>query len=352
MIKHKHLIIAVSLALPVCLYVNAGAINKAVDVGLELLKYGFKAFSSKNAFDTDIDNGFIKSKEKWTPGIQELKKQSIETTVNAVNNEVSSEGKEKTKAVLQYFFEKEEANNIASIVADNNIASIVTDNNTTSTVADEKITIPKRKHRLKATFPVTIKANPSSARVRIMNITPVYQDEIELKKGRYDVEVTLRGYRTQRFWVDLDPRFNQLEVNLNKKGSLPCEGVEITNGGSMWQEYGSQIKIVDYFDNVTVAEIYFSQLDILASRNYIEFYHSDISGNFAYFNFIYGFLNKDELYKNKKVKTKSERHNKVNIGIENVPGENRVKMITFQESPQYVAAYSVKEAYCKSLEAL
>jgi hypothetical protein len=323
--------------------VNAGAINKAIDVGFELVKHGFKAFSSKKAFNTDIDNGFIKSKEKWTPGILELKTQSIETTVNAVNNEVSSEGKEKIKSVLQYIFEKDEANNITSIVADSNITSIV---------ADEKIIIPKKKHRLKATFPVTIKANPSSARVQIMNITPAYQDKIKLKKGRYDVKVTKPGYRTQRFWVDLDPRFSQLEVTLNKKGSLPCEGVEITYGGSMWQEYGSQIKIVDYFDNVTVAEIYFSQIDILASRNYIEFYHSDISGNFAYFNFIYGFLNKDELYKNKKVKVKSERHNKVNIGIENVPGENRVKMITFVESPQYAAAYSIKEAYCKSLEEL
>jgi len=349
MIRHKNIIIATALALPICLYVNAGAINKFIDVGMEFVQYGYKVFSNKNVFNADINHGFTKSKNQWSSGITNLKKHSIETIVHATNNEITSAGKAKTKTVLQYTFGKEEVKKIVSITSSEAIDPIAVID---SIATDKKLTIPNRKSNIKTTFPVTIKTIPSNARVRIMNIAAPYQDGIKLKKGRYDIEVTLDSYRSQRFWTDFDPIFNQLEVNLNKKGSLSCKGVEISEAGSMWQEYGSQVKIVDYFENVTVSEIYFSQLDFISSRNYIEFYHNDISGDFAYFNYIYGFLNKNELNKNKKIEAKKDRYNNVHIGIENVPGENRVKMITFVETPQYALAHSIREAYCKSLETL
>ena len=336
MIRKEYLIVFVIFLIPICLYANAGAINKALDVAADLIKHGYKVFVNREQFDNQVTSNFINRREDWTGGILSLKKQSIETAMNTTVNEVSNVAKNKVNAVLQYTFTEKETKNIAS----KNI------------LVKKKIAPKKKRERAKQNkvFPVQIKASPETAKIRIMNIAPAYYDGIELKAGRYNLEVTASGYRTQRLWVDFDLNYNKLEVNLNRKGSLKCEDIQVTEGGSMWQEYGTQVQIVDYLDNVTVAEVYFSQLDFVASRNYIDFYDSDIAGDFAYFNYIYGFLNKDEIYNNKNVETKKNRYNQVHIGIENVPGENKVKLITFVEAPQYAVIHSVKEAYCKALE--
>jgi len=74
---------------------------------------------------------------------------------------------------------------------------------------------------------LTITANPSNVRVRIMNILPPYSDGIELDRGEeYDVLVTSQGYKPYRRWVRAT-QANQIEhfilepVSENKK---PTEG--------------------------------------------------------------------------------------------------------------------------------
>ncbi|GAA58418.1 hypothetical protein P20652_0272 [Pseudoalteromonas sp. BSi20652] len=57
-----------------------------------------------------------------------------------------------------------------------------------------------------APITLTVITNPSDARVRIMNIGPVYQDAMELKEGKYDIEVTKAGYLTYRKWVVVDKK--------------------------------------------------------------------------------------------------------------------------------------------------
>ncbi len=53
-------------------------------------------------------------------------------------------------------------------------------------------------------LPLTIKTSPANARVRILNIEPKYQDNIELKSGRYHIEVSLSGYKRHTEWLTLD----------------------------------------------------------------------------------------------------------------------------------------------------
>lgn len=53
---------------------------------------------------------------------------------------------------------------------------------------------------------LTVVTSPDDARVRIMNIKPVYEDGIELDEGKYDIEVTKPGYLTYRKWVVVDKK--------------------------------------------------------------------------------------------------------------------------------------------------
>jgi hypothetical protein len=45
---------------------------------------------------------------------------------------------------------------------------------------------------------------PSNATIKILNIGPKFYQGMELKPGRYHVEASKRGYKTQKMWVQLD----------------------------------------------------------------------------------------------------------------------------------------------------
>ncbi|WP_300358979.1 hypothetical protein [uncultured Pseudoalteromonas sp.] len=53
---------------------------------------------------------------------------------------------------------------------------------------------------------LTVVTTPDDARVRIMNIKPVYEDGIKLDDGKYDIEVTKPGYLTYRKWIVVDKK--------------------------------------------------------------------------------------------------------------------------------------------------
>ncbi|GAA5523472.1 serine/threonine-protein kinase PknD [Microbulbifer aestuariivivens] len=67
---------------------------------------------------------------------------------------------------------------------------------------------------------LSVKTQPSSARVRIMNIAPRYRDGMTLEPGRYDVEVSKPGYRSYRRWITLSDSDVTLQVTL-KRGYAP-----------------------------------------------------------------------------------------------------------------------------------
>jgi hypothetical protein len=59
-----------------------------------------------------------------------------------------------------------------------------------------------------------VRPEPSGARVRVINIAPVYRDGMDLEPGSYDIEVTAPGYRTYRGWHELVPGNWALDVTL------------------------------------------------------------------------------------------------------------------------------------------
>lgn len=64
---------------------------------------------------------------------------------------------------------------------------------------------------------LSVQTMPSNARVRIMNITPMYSAGIALEPGRYDIEVSAPGYQTHRRWYELAAGDQVLEVTLEQK---------------------------------------------------------------------------------------------------------------------------------------
>ena len=72
-----------------------------------------------------------------------------------------------------------------------------------------------------ASVRLSVKATPADARIRIMNIVPVYQDGMELAPGRYDLEISARGYQTHRRWYELAAGDRVLEVALERIPERP-----------------------------------------------------------------------------------------------------------------------------------
>ncbi len=58
-------------------------------------------------------------------------------------------------------------------------------------------------HRGDGGYKLVIEPNPGDAQIRILNIGPKYQPGMVLPAGRYHIEATQRGYRTERRWVAL-----------------------------------------------------------------------------------------------------------------------------------------------------
>ena len=50
---------------------------------------------------------------------------------------------------------------------------------------------------------IFVKTDPTGAKIRILNIQPKFYQGMKLKQGRYHVEVSFSGYKTQKKWIKL-----------------------------------------------------------------------------------------------------------------------------------------------------
>ncbi len=69
---------------------------------------------------------------------------------------------------------------------------------------------------------LTIKTNPAGALVRILNIVPKYKNGIELKPGRYHIEVSSPGYQRHTEWLTLGTENKVHNVILTALAYLPA----------------------------------------------------------------------------------------------------------------------------------
>ncbi len=72
--------------------------------------------------------------------------------------------------------------------------------------------------KIKNIYALNVNAQPKDSRIRILNIKPKFYNGIELKRGRYLIEVTKPGYTMYKKWILIDNDFT-LNVTLIKKES-------------------------------------------------------------------------------------------------------------------------------------
>jgi len=70
--------------------------------------------------------------------------------------------------------------------------------------------------KVKPAYPLFVKVTPYDARVQILNIKPKYKMGIELKPGKYDIRISKRGYKSQRFWITMEHEPVVVERELKK----------------------------------------------------------------------------------------------------------------------------------------
>ena len=80
----------------------------------------------------------------------------------------------------------------------------------------QKKIIKKKKIRKNGKAVLTINTSPSSAKIRILNIGPRYSKGLELKPGRYHVDVSKSGYKSIRKWVVLGKEDKTISIALKK----------------------------------------------------------------------------------------------------------------------------------------
>ncbi|MXR69900.1 hypothetical protein GNT65_14655 [Shewanella sp. JBTF-M18] len=73
------------------------------------------------------------------------------------------------------------------------------------------------------TFPLQVVTQPTTAKVRVMNIGPKYEFGMPLAAGNYKLEISDKGYKTRKLTVRLDHNQNQFGVSLQPIGGKTVE---------------------------------------------------------------------------------------------------------------------------------
>ena len=88
---------------------------------------------------------------------------------------------------------------------------------------------------LKATTSLTIKTNPEQARIRILNINPVYKDGIKLHPGLYHIRVEKPGYHRWDKWLKVKKKNFVYYVALKPKDGTVIKQKQPHNTASLTQ---------------------------------------------------------------------------------------------------------------------
>lgn len=86
-------------------------------------------------------------------------------------------------------------------------------------VLGEGFADPLRAHPAGATL--TVNATPADARIRVMNIKPIYAPQMPLTPGLYDIEVTAPGFKPHRQWIRIGDGAHNYKVTLEKSPERP-----------------------------------------------------------------------------------------------------------------------------------
>jgi len=74
---------------------------------------------------------------------------------------------------------------------------------------------------------IFVEAKPQDARIRILNIRPKFHQGMELKPGKYHVEVSSDGYKTKRMWINLPTGEDKtLQISLEERKKIETASLQ------------------------------------------------------------------------------------------------------------------------------
>ena len=80
--------------------------------------------------------------------------------------------------------------------------------------------LPSARQALQASATLTVETTPDDARIRVMNIKPVYAPGMPLSPGLYDIEVTAPGFAPHRQWIRIGDGAHEYQVTLDAETAL------------------------------------------------------------------------------------------------------------------------------------
>lgn len=83
---------------------------------------------------------------------------------------------------------------------------------------------PAKQYLTAKKYPLTIKTEPSTAKVTILNIKPSYKHGIRLEQGSYHIKVSATDYFSDSFWVKISNQGMTESVNLKPTRKLLAAG--------------------------------------------------------------------------------------------------------------------------------
>jgi len=120
----------------------------------------------------------------------------------------------------------------------------------------KKVSIKKKTYASKTYFSLTVKTTPSSARVYVTNIKPVYHDGMRLKRGTYKIKVVKKGYKTKLKTIYLYSDSTKY-ITLEKESSYSNE-VRCYRSGKIVPIWICEPKYSGYITEVGIDERYTS----------------------------------------------------------------------------------------------
>jgi len=98
-------------------------------------------------------------------------------------------------------------------------------------------------------IPLTVTAVPSDARIRIMNIKPVYEDGILLAPGKYNIKIDSPGFATYNKWLHIKAGADEVYVRTVLDRNTPEQDITQEADTAKTNETSSTIAKVETQDN-------------------------------------------------------------------------------------------------------
>lgn len=140
---------------------------------------------------------------------------------------------------------------------------------------------------------LTISSSVKDVKIKILNINKKYKDNINLNPGSYQISVEKAGYRSQRFWIEINKEsksYIHYDVELHKRGITPayCEANMTTYSyGTAFSSEGQLVQLQLLIENASVPEIYLSLAEMQTDfTNFQRVIDSKLSEDYAYYKLI------------------------------------------------------------------